>query len=216
MVAERVFLFDVDNTLLDNDTVQQDLYAHIEREFGPHTRVRYVEILEELRSSLGYVDYLGAVQRLRLDRMHDPRILLVSEYLLEYPFEERLFAGALDAIAALSRRGTVAILSDGDVVVQPRKVRRSGLWQAVAGRVLIYIHKELMLADVETRLPAARYVMIDDKRRLLAAIKGWWGARVLTVQPLQGHYAIGPRADLSGPPPDLTLPTICAAARLDV
>src|SRR5690348_3712597 len=119
MVAERVFLFDVDNTLLDNDTVQEDLYAHIEREFGADTRIRYVEILEELRSSLGYVDYLGAVQRLRLDRMHDPRILLVSEYLLDYPFEKRLFAGALDAIAALSRRGTVAILSDGDVVVQP-------------------------------------------------------------------------------------------------
>ena len=144
--------------------------------------------------------------------MHDPRILLVSEYLLEYPFEERLYPGALETIAALSRRGAVAILSDGDVVVQPRKVRRSGLWQAVDGRVLIYIHKETMLADVEARLPAAHYLMIDDKRRLLTAIKAHWGARVTTVQPLQGHYAVGPTADRAGPQPDVTLPAIAAAA----
>lgn len=216
MGLDCVFLFDVDNTLLDNDAIQHDLYAHIGHEFGADTQARYIAILEELRASLGYVDYLGAVQRLRLDRMHDPRILLVSEYLLEYPFERRLFPGALDAIAALSRRGPVAILSDGDVVVQPRKVRRSGLWKAVEGRVLIYIHKEAMLADVEERLPAQRYVMIDDKRRLLTAIKARWQNRVITVQPLQGHYAVGPTADLSDPAPDVTLPAIAAAAQLDV
>lgn len=215
MSPNRVFLFDVDNTLLDNDAVQKDLYAHIGHEFGAETRTRYIEIVEELRTSLGYVDYLGAVQRLRLDRMHDPRILLVSEYLLEYPFEQRLFPGALEAIAALAGRGTVAILSDGDVVVQPRKVRRSGLWNAVGGRVLIYIHKEVMLADVEARLPAAHYVMIDDKRRLLTAIKAHWGRAVTTVQPMQGHYAVGPRADTSGPEPDVTVPTIAAAAHLE-
>jgi len=216
MGADRVFLFDVDNSLLDNDAVRHDLYAHIAHGFGADTRARYVAIIEELRASLGYVDYLGALQRLRLDRMHDPRLLLVSEYLLEYPFERRLFPGAIDAIAALSRRGTVAILSDGDVVMQPRKVRRSGLWDAVGGRVLIYIHKELMLADVEARLPAQHYVMIDDKRRLLTAIKAQWQARVTTVQPLQGHYAVGPSADYSGPAPDATIPAIAAAAHLDV
>ena len=214
MSTPCVFLFDVDNTLLDNDAVQADLHAHIETEFGPQVRARYVAILEELRSTLGYVDYLGALQRLRLEEMRDPKILLLSEFLLEYPFQRRLYPGALEAIGELAHKGMVAILSDGDVVFQPRKVRRSGLWDAVAGRVLIYIHKERMLADVETRLPARHYVMIDDKRRLLTAMKGYWRERVTTVQPMQGHYAVGPRADNDYPEPDIVLASIAAARGL--
>ena len=184
-----VFLFDVDNTLLDNDRVQDDLKEHLEREFGAETRDRYFAILEELYDELGYADYLGALQRYRIEEMWDPRLLTMSSFLVDYPFANRLYPGSLEALKHFRNWGPTVILSDGDVVFQPRKVQGSGLWEAVEGRVLIYIHKEKKMADVELRYPASHYVMVDDKLRILTAMKRIWGDRLTTVWPRQGHYA---------------------------
>jgi len=199
-----VFLLDCDNTLLDNDRVAEDLRDHLVREFGPASRDRYWAILEQLRGELGYVDYLGALQRYRLEDISDTRVLLMSSFLVDYPFASRLYPGALDVIRHLRTWGLTVILSDGDVVFQPRKIQRSGLWAAVEGRVLIYIHKEQMLDPVAARYPARHYVMIDDKLRILAMIKKVWRDRVTTVFPRQGHYAhdrhtltVYPAADLT-------------------
>jgi FMN phosphatase YigB (HAD superfamily) len=181
--AEVVFLFDVDNTLLDNDRVQDDLRNHLEREFGAESRDRYWAIFEELRAELGYTDYLGALQRYRLEDMCDPRLLLMSSFLVDYPFSNQFYPGSLDALEHVRAWGETVILSDGDVVFQPRKVQRSGLWEAVEGRVLLYIHKEQRLDDVGQRYPAGHYVMIDDKLRILTAMKRIWGDRLTTVWP---------------------------------
>jgi FMN phosphatase YigB (HAD superfamily) len=188
-VTDVVFLVDVDNTLLDNDTVVADLRRHLRDAFGDDCERRYWEIFEGLRRDLGYVDYLGALQRYRLEHSGDPHVLALSLFLLHYPFADRLYPPALDVIAHLTPRGPVVVLTDGDVVFQPWKVERSGIWAAVDGRVLIYVHKEAMLADVERRYPAHRYVVVDDKIRLLSAIKNVWGERVTTVFVRQGHYA---------------------------
>jgi FMN phosphatase YigB (HAD superfamily) len=204
-VARTVFLFDVDNTLLDNDAVQNDLSAHLEREVGLASRDRYWEIFEQLRAELGYADYLGALQRYRLEHQDDQQLLRISFFLLDYPFVDRLYPGALAALAYCRTAGPTVILSDGDVVFQPRKVQRAGLWEAVEGRVLIYLHKERMLSAIEQRYPADRYVMIDDKLRILAAMKEVWGQRLTTVFPRQGHYAHDPREIAAWPPADVTL-----------
>jgi FMN phosphatase YigB (HAD superfamily) len=203
-----VFLLDVDNTLLDNDRVQDDLRAHLATEFGPENRDRYWEIFEALRAELGYADYLGALQRYRLGAGNDPRLLQMSAFLLDYPFADRLYPGTLRAIGHLRRWGPAVILSDGDVVFQPRKIQRSGLWDAVEGRVLIYIHKEEMLEDVERRYPARHYVMADDKLRILAAMKQVLGERLTTVFPRQGHYALDPHELVAHPAADLALERI--------
>src|SRR5207248_5985147 len=155
----------------DNDRVQADLRKYLEHEVGRESSDRYWAILDELRAELGYVDYLGALQRYRLHAMHDPRLFMVSSFLVDYPFANRLYPGSLDAIEHLRQWGLTVILSDGDVVFQPRKVQRSGLWETVEGRVLIYIHKEQMLDDVGWLYPARHYVMVDDKLRILAAMK---------------------------------------------
>lgn len=205
VASNVVFLLDVDNTLLDNDHIVADLSAHLAREFGAANRDRYWQIFEALRAELGYADYLGALQRYRAGADNDPRLLLVSSFLVDYPFAERLYPGALAVIAHLRQWGPTVILSDGDVVFQPRKVLRSGLWQAVENRVLIYLHKERMLDDVERRYPARHYVMVDDKLRLLAAMKRVWGGRLTTVFPRQGHYALDPGTLSASPPADITL-----------
>jgi FMN phosphatase YigB (HAD superfamily) len=205
---EVVFLFDVDNTLLDNDRVQDDLRNHLEREFGAETRDRYFAILKELYDELGYTDYLGALQRYRLEDLCDPRLLLMSSFLVDYPFGNRLYPRSLDALEHVRPWGLTVILSDGDVVFQPRKVQRSNLWEAVEGRVLIYIHKEQMLNDVNRQYPARHYVMVDDKLRILAAMKRIWGDRLTTVWPRQGHYALDPQAIVTYPPADLTIERI--------
>ena len=188
-VLDVVFLLDCDNTLLDNDRVQDDLRDHLAREFGLESRDRYWAILEQLRVELGYTDYLGALQRYRLDDLCDTRLLQMSSFLVDYPFASRLYPHALEVIRHLRTMGLTVILSDGDVVFQPRKVERSGLWKAVDGRVLIYIHKEEMLDAVAAAYPARHYVMIDDKLRILAMMKASWGDRLTTVFPRQGHYA---------------------------
>ena len=203
-----VFLFDVDNTLLDNDRVEQDLRRHLESEFGADSRDRYFAILERLRAELGYADYLGALQRYRLEDLCDPRLLTMSSFLADYPFADRLYPGALAVLDRVRSWGTTVILSDGDVVFQPRKVQRSGLWDAVGGRVLIYIHKERMLADVERHYPARRYVMVDDKLRILAAMKNVWDGRLTTVFPRQGHYALDRESIAAYPPADIAIEKI--------
>jgi FMN phosphatase YigB (HAD superfamily) len=212
---EVVFLFDVDNTLLDNDRVEEDLRSHLEKEFGAENRDRYFAILEELRAELGYADYLGALQRYRLEELCDPRVLTMSSFLVDYPFGDRLYPEALAVLERFNKRGTTVILSDGDVVFQPRKVQRSGLWDAVEGRVLIYVHKELMLDDVERTYPARQYVMVDDKLRILAAMKKVWGDRLTTVFPRQGHYALDPKNVDSYPPPDITVERISELLQYD-
>jgi FMN phosphatase YigB (HAD superfamily) len=205
---QSVFLFDVDNTLLDNDAVQDDLSAHLEKEFGRAQRDRYWAIFEALRTELGYADYLGALQRYRLENLDDPQLLLMSSFLIDYPFANRLYADALEVLAHCRRFGPTVILSDGDVVFQPRKIRRSGLWDAVEGRVLIYLHKERMLDSVKRRYPASRYVMVDDKLRILTAMKGAWGASLITIFPRQGHYAHDPKESAAYPPADVTVERI--------
>jgi FMN phosphatase YigB (HAD superfamily) len=205
MRHKLVFLFDVDNTLLDNDRVAADLKQHLEKEVGHERQQRYWEFFEELRTELGYADYLGALQRYRSEYPRDPNLLTVSEFLVEYPFANRLFPNSLDVIDYVSQFGLPVILSDGDVVFQPRKIRRSALFAAVAGEVLIYVHKELELDDILERYPADHYVLIDDKLRILSAFKKAWGRRVTTVFPRQGHYAVDPKVQASYPPADISI-----------
>ena len=206
--ASIVFLVDVDNTLLDNDYIQDDLRTHLEREYGSESRDRYWVILEELMTTLGYRDYLGALQRYRMEHPTDIRLLTMSSYLIDYPFANRLYPGALDALQRLRCWGETVILSDGDVVFQPRKVERSGIYAAVGGHVLIYIHKEQALDDVRRRYPAHHYVLIDDKLRILTAVKRAWGDRVTTVFPRQGKFAHDPAVVAANPAADVTVERI--------
>ena len=201
-MRNRVFLFDVDNTLLDNDHVQDELSAHLAQAYGAAARDRYWAIYTQLFSELGYADYLGALERYRLERLHDPRLLMMATWLLDYPFAERLYPGALAAVKHAGQLGGVSILSDGDAVFQPVKIARSGLRAAFDDNVLIYVHKEQELADVEHWRPARHFVMIDDKPRILGAMKKAWGERVTTVWVRQGHYAAEPGAWDGWPPPD--------------
>jgi FMN phosphatase YigB (HAD superfamily) len=200
-----VFLVDVDNTLLDNDRIQDDLKRHLEREFGAASRDRYWAILEALFVELGYRDYLGALQRYRTEHPRDVHLMTMSSYLVDYPFANRLYPGALDVVERFRTWGPTVILTDGDVVFQPRKVERSGIFEAADGHVLIYIHKEEALDDVERRYPAQHYVVVDDKPRILAALKEAWGERVTTVFPRQGQYARDAKAYR---PADLTVERI--------
>ncbi|AMM26413.1 HAD family hydrolase [Variovorax sp. PAMC 28711] len=213
-----VFLIDVDNTLLDNDGVIADLHTHIEAELGEALAARYWAGLEALRDELGYVDYLGAVQRLRREmdplQISDPRLLQIGRYMVDYPFADRLYPGALPALQYLQTTGSAVIVSDGDVVFQPRKVERSGLWGAVDGQVLIYVHKEHMLETIAQLYPARRYVMIDDKLRILAAMKAIWGARLTTVFVRQGHYALDTEAIAGFEPADITIERIADLSTL--
>jgi len=206
--AELVFLFDVDNTLLDNDRVTADLKRHLERVVGTERHRHYWKIFEELRTEIGYADYLGALQRYRIEYPRDPHLLTVSEFMVEYPFANRLFPNSLDVLEYVKQWGPAVILSDGDVVFQPRKVKRSGLSDAVDGNVLIYVHKEHELEDVERRFPAKRYVMVDDKLRILTAMKKVWGSRLVTIFPVQGHYANDPKVLTDFPPADITISRI--------
>jgi phosphoserine phosphatase len=180
-----VFLFDVDNTLLDNDRVTEDLQRYLEREVGHERQKRYWTIFERLRVELGYADYLGALQRYRTEYPRDPRLLTVSHFLINYPFADRLYPNALEVIEHVKQWGPVVILSDGDVVFQPRKIERSGLFEAVGGNVLI-----------------------DDKLRILSAVKTIWASRVTTVFPRQGHYAMDRQVLARFPPADVTITSI--------
>jgi hypothetical protein len=214
-VAPVVFFLDVDNTLLDNDFVIQDLAQHLDREIGTEGRDRYWAIFEQMRSERGYADYLGALQRYRIAYPHDRHLLLLSSFLIDYPFADRLFPDALGVIAHLGTWGTTVLLTDGDVVFQPRKIMRSGLSDAVSGRVLITLHKERELDDVERSYPAKHYVLVDDKIRILSAVKAAWGERLTTVFVRQGHYAREAAAS-SYPPADLAVDRIGDLLRVDL
>ena len=208
MTEPVVFLIDVDNTLLDNDAIQGDYISEMQREVSPKASKRYWTIFREIFSELGYADYLGALQRYRLEDMHDPKLLNVSSYLLDYDFAARLYPRSLEVIKHLRASCRVVLLTDGDVVFQPRKVLRAGLWSAVEGNVLIYIHKEKELRQVERRFPAQHYVMVDDKLRILTTIKQHWRERVTTVFVRQGHYATDPATRADYPPADITIERI--------
>jgi hypothetical protein len=210
-----VFLFDVDNTLLDNDAVQNHLRDHLEQNYGVKARDRYWDLFEELRGELGYADYLGALERYRVEELHDPRVLRIANWLVEYPFADRVYPGAFDAVRHARQWGKPVILSDGDAVFQPRKVERAGLWREFADHVLIYIHKEQELDDVEHWYPAKHYVLIDDKLRILDVVKRSWGDRITTVFPRQGHYALDPKEIAAHPPADITIENIGELLRLD-
>src|SRR5215467_564895 len=203
-----VFLVDVDDTLLENDRIQNDLKRHIEREFGPECRDRFWTIQEGLFNELGYRDYLGALQRFRVEHPYEPHLVTAANYLVDYPFANRLYPGALDVLEKLRTWGRTVILTDGDVVFQPRKVERSGIFETVEGHVLIYIHKEKSLDDVVRRYPAEHYVLVDDKPRILAAVKKIWGDRVTTVFPRQGQYAHDAKVIAECPRADLTVERI--------
>jgi len=208
-----VFLVDVDNTLLDNDRIQSDLRTHLEHEFGAACRDRYWAILEKLFTELGYRDYLGALQLYRVEHPREIRLLSMSSFLVDYPFADRLYPGSLDVLERFRSWGRTVVLSDGDAVFQPRKAERSGLSEAVEGHVLIYIHKEEALDDVERRYPARHYVLVDDKLRVLTAVKKAWGERVTTVFVRQGQYADEPTIIAECPPADLAVD--CIADVLD-
>jgi FMN phosphatase YigB (HAD superfamily) len=214
-IPKLVFLFDVDNTLLDNDRVTVDLRRHLEREVGQARQERYWTIFEQLRIELGYADYLGALQRYRIENPRDPHLLTVSHFLVSYPFAVRLYPESLDVLEHVRQWGETVILSDGDVVFQPLKVERSGLLEAVERRVLIYVHKEHELDDVAGRYPAGHYVLVDDKLRILSAVKKVWGKRVTTVFVRQGHYANDLQEVAKYPPADVTVERIGALLALD-
>lgn len=214
--AETVFLFDVDNTLLDNDRIQADLGRHLTDNYGAEVCDRFWAIFEELRGELGYADYLGALERYRLEAMHHPKVLRIANWLVDYPFDERLYPDAIAVVQAAQRAGVTAILSDGDAVFQPRKVQKSGLWPVFGDNVLIYVHKELELKDVETHFPARHYVLIDDKLRILDAVKRIWGNRVTTVFPRQGHYAADEKILAEFPPADITVERIGDLLNVDL
>lgn len=203
-----VFLFDVDNTLLDNDRVSADLKQYLTNQVGQDRQRRYWALFEELRTELGYADYLGALQRYRTEHPREPNLLAVSEFLIEYYFANRLFPNSLDVLEHVSQWGQPVILSDGDVVFQPRKIRRSGLFDAVKGQVLIYVHKEHELEDVRQRYPADHYVLVDDKLRILTAVKKAWGSGVTTVFVRQGHYALDPKIVAAYPAADISIERI--------
>jgi FMN phosphatase YigB (HAD superfamily) len=203
-----VFLLDVDNTLLDNDRFTADLGDRLESSFGADERTRYWDIFAQRRASLGLADYLGSLQEFRAGLDDDPKLLDMSQFLLEYPFASRLFPSALEAIAHLRNIGMPVVLSDGDIVFQPRKIKRSGVWDAVEGRVMIYVHKEKVLDHMQRRYPAKHYVMVDDKANLLAAMKQVLGTRLTTVFVRQGHYAVSPESKSAAPAPDLVIECI--------
>jgi FMN phosphatase YigB (HAD superfamily) len=203
--TELVFMIDVDNTLLDNDRFFVELTARLDQLFGQAECQRYWRLYENRREALGYADYLGALQDFRLENNDEAGLLQASEFLLDYPFADLLYPDALAVVGHLGGMGTTIILSDGDIVFQPRKIRRSGLWDSLAGRVLVYVHKERMLDDIGQRFPAARYVMVDDKARLLAAMKLQLGDRLTTIFPRQGHYAVASAVADVAPVPDITV-----------
>ncbi|HUA20052.1 MAG TPA: HAD family hydrolase [Bryobacteraceae bacterium] len=210
-----IFLFDVDNTLLDNDHVTADLKRHLQANVGPERAQRYWHFFENLRTELGYADYLGALQRYRIDYPHDPNLLAVSYFMMRYPFANRLFPNSVDAVEHVAQWGRPVILSDGDVVFQPHKVYRSGLYELFEGHVLIYVHKEQELDDVAQRYPAEHYVIVDDKLRILEAVKRIWQTRVTTVFVRQGHYALDPQAATKYPAADVNLERIGDLANYD-
>ncbi|WP_158744178.1 HAD family hydrolase [Acidisphaera sp. L21] len=206
--APLVFLVDVDNTLLDNDQFQDALKAHIAKVSGPAARDRYWEIQEHLFHSLGYRDYLGAFQTYRLERPEDVDAIWLSLFVVDFPYATLLYPGALELIAALRKLGRVVALTDGDAVFQPRKLQGAGLIEPLDRHIMICVHKEAEVAEIERRYPAERYVVIDDKIRLLTAFKKVWGNKVMTVFPRQGQFGLDTKVIAANPPADIDVDRI--------
>jgi FMN phosphatase YigB (HAD superfamily) len=215
MIADVVFLFDVDNTMLDNDAFQEELRLHLRRRYGDHAEQRYWALFDDLRNESGYADYLAALEQLRLEEPHNTRLLRLANWLLDYPFADLLYPGALDAVLHVQRSGPAAILSDGDAVFQSRKIERSGLWSAFDDNVLIYVHKQQELDAVERCFPAKRYVLIDDKLRILTDVKKLWGDKVTTIFHRKGHYAFDEKIIAALPPADMTIENIAELTRFE-
>jgi FMN phosphatase YigB (HAD superfamily) len=203
-----VFLVDVDNTLMESDRFETELKQHMEQEFGTQCRDRYWAIQEQLFNELGYRDYLGALQRFRVEHPYDAHLVTAANFIIDYPFANRLYPGALDVLDRFRQWGRTVILTDGDMVFQPRKIQRSGIFKTVEGHVLIYVHKEEALKDVEQRYPADHYVLVDDKLRILTAVKKVWANRVTTVFPRQGQFALDPEALATYPIGEITVERI--------
>jgi FMN phosphatase YigB (HAD superfamily) len=204
-VSAVTFLVDVDNTLLDNDRFRDDLRTELVTSYGEEVAGRYWAIQERRFAELEYRDYLGAVQAWWEGEGRDPHLLGAARFLLDYPFAERLYPGALEALAHLRARGPTVVVTDGDAVFQPRKIERAGIAAAVDDHLLVYVHEELSLDDVERRYPAERYVLVDDKLGILTAAKQFWGQRVTTVLPLQGQFATDPEIAVAHSAADLTI-----------
>ena len=213
--SDVALLIDVDDTLFDNDAFERDVQTWLDREIGPGSADQYQRAFEAQRDARDYADFLGAVQRAWEASGRDPRWLRAGDFLLDYPFHDRLYPQALEALEHLAQVGTAWLITDGDGVMQPRKLRRAGLWDAVQGRVRIYVHKEQQLSDIQRTCGARHYVMVDDKPRILDAMKRGWRERVTTLQPLQGHYALAEADATPRLPPDLTVARIGLLARDD-
>ncbi|MEO8742820.1 MAG: HAD family hydrolase [Lysobacteraceae bacterium] len=214
--GDTVFLLDVDNTLLDNDRFSADLRARLTQDFGAPENERYWTIYDALRNQRGYADYLDALQEFRAGHDGDPKMSLLSAFLLEYPFADRFYPHTMKAIAHLRSLGLPVVLSDGDIVFQPRKIQRSGIWDAVDGRVMICVHKQRSLVQMQQRFPAAHYVMVDDKPQLLAEMKQLMGETLTTVFVRQGHYAAESVNIRIEPAPDHTIERIGDLCNFDL
>ncbi len=214
--SDMVFLFDVDNTLLDHDRVKQDLGALLDSRIFDGASEHYWSAYEAIRAETGQADFLASFQRCWIDSECNPHWLPAADLMLDYPYSDRLYPGALHVLEHVSRFAMVAIVSDGDAVLQPRKIRRAGLWQAVDGRVLIYQNKQQRLADIAHRFPAQHYVMIDDKPDVLVHMKSAWSSRLTTVFPRQGHYAHDQEHRHDQPEPDISIDHIGDMLKLDI
>lgn len=202
-----VFLLDVDNTLLDNDRLKEDLQRRFLTLLGQERSDRFWQIYEEVRRDEDYVDYPLTFKRIA-EEQNDPELRTSLETVLEgLQFSSYLYPGVLGTLAYLRTLGTPVILSDGDQVFQPYKIRYSGLERAVDGHVLIYVHKEQELPRVFAHFPADHYVAVDDKPRILAALETECPTTFTTVLVLQGKYAV-PGAFT--PAPDYVIDRIAA------
>lgn len=203
-MARAVFL-DVDNTLLDNDAAKAMLEARIAAAVPADVADRFWQLYESVRDAADYVDFPATVSRLAAERQPDAS--RIERILDELPYPDFVYPGALEAIERLWRMGmTPVILSDGDLVFQPRKIARAGLAVAVRGNVLIYVHKEQQLAELTRRFPGPRPVFVDDKARILGHVDRQLPDAV-TIHVRQGRYAAEP-VDPGDPPPDLEIARI--------
>lgn len=214
-IAPVAFLFDVDNTLLDNDRVRAELAETIERIVGPERGEAFWESYEQVRRDRDYVDYPNTIARFGRAFPDEVGYPDVADAILGYPYRAAVFPGAHDVLRQAQRVGPVAILTDGDPVYQPAKVARAGLTEAIDGPVLVFDHKEQHLAEVERRVPAERYVMVDDKPRILAAMSDRLGERMSTLHVCQGRYAHAAEHD-EFPDADRTVDAIAELLDVDL
>lgn len=204
MKSPLVVLCDVDNTLLNDNRIVSDLCDFLLDKLGEQGAKQYWTHFEALSQSLGYADYLGALQRARDEHPHEMHFIAITNFLLTYPFSERLFPRALDVIDHVACWALPVIVSDGDVVLQPIKLHRAGLARKVQDRVLVYIHKEKELDDIMQRYPATHYVFVEDNLSILSSVKREWGQRVTTIHirphghpPDEGRTALQPDITLN-------------------